>query len=45
MRREKVTCLPVVQDGRLVGIVSEHDFLGIASHLLQEQDGEESAEG
>ena len=34
MRREKVDCLPVVQEGRLVGIVSERDFITIAARLL-----------
>ena len=34
MRREKVACLPVVTDGRLVGIVSERDFLRVAGNLL-----------
>ena len=36
MRREKVSCLPVVQDGRLVGIVSETDYLHIAGQLLED---------
>ncbi|MEZ5063625.1 MAG: glutamate-cysteine ligase family protein [bacterium] len=34
MRRRKVACLPVVTDGRLVGIVSERDFLRVAGNLL-----------
>lgn len=34
MRQRKVACLPVVADGRLVGIVSERDFLRIAADLL-----------
>ncbi len=38
MRKENVACLPIVQDGRLVGIVSEHDFMNIAAHLLEEDD-------
>jgi CBS domain-containing protein len=43
MRRHRVSCLPVVKDGRLVGIVSERDFMPIAYHLLEERldrDGE-----
>jgi CBS domain-containing protein len=34
MRAHQVACLPVVVDGRLVGIVSERDFLRIAGDLL-----------
>ncbi len=35
MRRYKVGCLPVVQNDRLVGIVTERDFMTIASQLLE----------
>lgn len=36
MRRHKVSCLPVVDErGRLVGIVTDHDFMGIAGKLLE----------
>ena len=35
MRREKVDCLPVVKEGRLVGIVSERDFITVAARLLE----------
>jgi len=34
MRRNRVGCLPVVNDGRLVGIVTESDFMQVASQLL-----------
>jgi CBS domain-containing protein len=37
MRRLKVGCLPVVDDGRLVGIVTEEDFMDIASKMLEDQ--------
>lgn len=37
MRKLRVGCLPVVHDGRLVGIVTEEDFLDIASKLLEQQ--------
>ncbi|MDH3789986.1 MAG: CBS domain-containing protein, partial [Xanthomonadales bacterium] len=37
MRREKLACLPVTRDGKLVGIVSEHDLIIVASHLLESQ--------
>ncbi len=34
MRAKRVACLPVVEDGRLVGILSERDFLRVAGELL-----------
>ncbi|MBI5363820.1 MAG: CBS domain-containing protein [Planctomycetes bacterium] len=34
MRKHKTGCLPVVSDGRLVGIITEHDFFEIAGALL-----------
>jgi len=37
MRRYRIGCLPVVQDGRLVGIITEEDFMDIASKLLEEK--------
>lgn len=37
MRRERVACLPVVDDHRLVGIITEHDFVNVASELLEER--------
>ncbi len=39
MRREKVDCLPVISQGRLVGIVTERDFINIAARLLEEERG------
>jgi CBS domain-containing membrane protein len=30
---EKIGCLPVVDDGKLVGIVTEHDFVALAAKL------------
>jgi CBS domain-containing protein len=44
MRRQSVPCLPVVQDGRLVGVVTEHDFLDIAGQLLARRLEESSTE-
>lgn len=35
---EKVDCLPVVKDGHLIGIVTEHDFVHIVARLLQAQE-------
>lgn len=37
MRDHKVGCLPVVEEGRLVGIVTEHDFIEVAGKLLEEE--------
>jgi CBS domain-containing membrane protein len=33
MRRSKIGCLPVVADGKMVGIITEHDLLGIVEKL------------
>src|SRR5690606_29532144 len=33
-----ITCLPVTVDGRIVGIVTDRDFLEVASHFLQERE-------
>jgi CBS domain-containing protein len=35
MREKKVACLPVIEKGRLVGIVTEHDLIVVASRLLE----------
>jgi CBS domain-containing protein len=37
MREHRVGCLPVVQNERLVGILTEHDFLEVAGKLLEQQ--------
>ena len=37
MREKKVSALPVVKDGQLVGLVSETDFMPMAYHLLEER--------
>ena len=44
MRRKQIGCLPGVHDGRLVGIVTEEDFLNIASKLLEERLGDGTVE-
>ncbi len=36
MRAHQVGCLPVIQDDKLVGIVTEHDFIQAAAQLLEE---------
>ncbi len=40
MRRYRIGCLPVVQDGHLVAMVTEQDFMEIASELLEQKLGE-----
>jgi len=35
MRKHGISCLPVVQDGRLVGIVTEHDFMNLTAQFLE----------
>jgi CBS domain-containing protein len=35
MREQKLACLPVVKDGKLVGIVTEHDLIVVSSRLLE----------
>ncbi len=37
MREEQISCLPVVQDERLVGIITDRDFMEIARDLLEER--------
>jgi CBS domain-containing protein len=42
MRQQRLACLPVTHEGRLVGIVTEHDLIVVASRLLEAQlDGTE----
>ena len=35
MRKAEVACLPVVDDGKLLGLITEHDLLIVSSHLLE----------
>nr|WKN36696.1 CBS domain-containing protein [Tunicatimonas sp. TK19036] len=32
----EISCLPIVQRGKLMGIVTEHDFVHVSRHLYQE---------
>ena len=43
MREMKVACLPVVKDGKLVGVVTEADLIGVAGKLLETFLEEESS--
>jgi CBS domain-containing protein len=33
LRQAKFGCLPVVEDDKLIGIITEHDLLGIVENL------------
>jgi CBS domain-containing protein len=35
MRESQLACLPVVENGKLVGLVTEHDLIVVSSHLLE----------
>jgi len=35
MREKQLGCLPVVREGKLVGLVTEHDLIVVSSHLLE----------
>ena len=35
MREQKLACLPVTRDNKLIGIVTEHDLIVVASRLLE----------
>ena len=37
MRDKNIGCLPVVSDGKLVGLVTAYDFLTVSSKLFEEQ--------
>lgn len=37
MREKNIGCLPVCRDGKLVGILTAHDFLTVSTRLLEER--------
>ena len=37
MREKNVGCLPVLDDGRLVGLITTYDFLTVSAKLLEER--------
>ncbi len=37
MREKNIGCLPVIKDGRLVGLVTAYDFLTVSAKLLEEK--------
>ncbi|HWE25310.1 MAG TPA: CBS domain-containing protein [Myxococcales bacterium] len=44
MRRHRIGCLPVVQEGHIVAVLTEEDFVGIASKVLAEEQKQASPE-
>jgi CBS domain-containing protein len=40
MRKNRVGCLPVLDEGQLVGIVTSYDFLDASARLFKKQLGE-----
>jgi len=39
MRRQRVGCLPVLENGHIVALLTEEDFMGIAADLLDDKFG------
>ncbi len=37
MRERNIGCLPVIKDGRLVGLITAYDFLTVSAKLLEEK--------
>lgn len=44
LEKHKIGCLPVLTDGRLVGIVTNTDFVGVAINLLEQLEETEPLE-
>ncbi|HEX6278963.1 MAG TPA: CBS domain-containing protein [Pyrinomonadaceae bacterium] len=45
MREKDIGCLPVVRDGRLIGLITAHDFLTVSVKLLEEKLSDIAQEG
>jgi len=39
MRQRKIGCLPVVENDRLIGIVTAYDFLSLSAEIIEKQLG------
>ncbi len=39
MRRCQIGCFPVIEDERLVGLVTAYDFLSLAAEIIEQQFG------
>ncbi len=44
LQQQKLGCLPVLRDGRLVGIVTDADFVGVAINLMEQLESSEPDE-
>ncbi|MGF1763900.1 CBS domain-containing protein [Aliivibrio kagoshimensis] len=44
MQKHKIGCLPILENGKLVGIITDTDFVGIAINLLELQEEVEPIE-
>jgi CBS domain-containing protein len=36
MREKNLACLPVTRDGKLLGLITDHDLIVVSSHLLED---------
>ena len=43
MRRHRVSCLPVVENERLVGIITAYDFLALSAEIIEGEWGRTDA--
>jgi CBS domain-containing membrane protein len=44
LEKHQIGCLPVMRDGKLVGIITETDFVAVAINLLEQLESEEPYE-
>ena len=44
LERHKIGCLPVVTNGKLKGIITDTDFVGVAINLLEQIEDTEPVE-
>jgi CBS domain-containing protein len=44
LQKNKLGCLPVVREGRLVGIITDSDFVAIAISLMEQLEASEPDE-
>jgi CBS domain-containing protein len=44
MRQRKIGCLPVVENDRLIGIVTAYDFLSLSAEIIEMKLGGSAAD-
>lgn len=44
LQKHKYGCLPVIDNGAIVGIITDSDFVGVAINLIEEHDNYEDLE-